>query len=78
LKRRFEPKRLNASILDFSRFKLISMKVTALHIIRAVLKRRFEPKRLNAGFLAFSRFKPISLIATALKPPGQSRNTAFN
>jgi hypothetical protein len=42
------------------------MKVTALHIIRAVLKRRFEPKRLNAGFLAFSRLKLISIKATAL------------
>ena len=66
LKRRFEPKRLNARILAFSRFMLITMKATALHVIRAVLKRRFAPRRLNASILAFSRFMLISMKATAL------------
>ena len=32
LKRRFEPKRLNAGFFAFSRFMLISMKATALHV----------------------------------------------
>ena len=66
LKRRFEPKRLNAGFLAFSRFMLISMKATALHISRAVLKRRFEPKRLNTSILDFSRLELISIKATAL------------
>jgi hypothetical protein len=42
LKRRFEPKRLNAGFLAFSRLKLISMEVTALHISRAVMKHRIQ------------------------------------
>ena len=54
------------------------MKVTALHVTRAVLKRRFAPRRLNANFLAFSSLKQISMISTALKPPGQSINAQQN
>ena len=78
LKRRFEPKRLNAGFLAFSRLELISMKSTALHVTRAVTKHRIQLRWLPANFLAFSRFKPISLIATALKPPGQSINAQQN